>query len=326
MRKGRARLSVAAGLVATALVASALVLVPPTSVGAAGRSVESRPDAGQKRVIKDDLGHKWTLGPPPQRIISLAPNVTEILFALGLGDRVVGVTRYCDYPDEALTKTKIGGWVDPSIEQISVLKPDLVLAFRGNPVRTIEKMRSLGFPVFGLEPGTSFESLLETIGKIGLVTGSEKSARALIATLAARIKEIEAPLRDLAERPKVFLSLQGPGLWTCGRDSFLDGLIRRAGGVNIAGEIDRKWVLLSREEILYQDPDFVVIMSKTEPDFERAADWFRNEPRLQHLTAVEAGRIRRLDENKASRFGPRLVDAFQELVRLIHPELTGEAR
>jgi len=301
--KGWARLSVAAAVAASALFASS-----------------------QKRVIRDDLGHKWTLGRPPKRIISLAPNVTEILFALGLGDRVVGVTRYCDYPAEALTKAKIGGWVDPNIEQVSVLEPDLVLAFRGNPVRTIEKMRSLGFPVFGLEPGTSFESLLETIGKIGLVTGSEASARALIASLDARIKEIEAPLSGLAERPTVFLSLQGPGLWTCGRDSFLDDLIRRAGGVNVAGEIDRKWVLLSREEILFRNPDFVVIMSKTEPDFERAADWFRDEPRLRHLTAVEAGRIRRLDENTASRFGPRLVDAFADLVRIIHPELKREAR
>ncbi len=279
--------------------------------------------ASQSRTIKDDLGREWTIGPPPRRIISLAPNVTEILFALGLEERIVGVTRYCDYPAGALTKDKVGGLVDPGLEKISALKPDLILAFRGNPVRALGKMRSLGLPVFSLEPGTSLESLLETIGKIGLVTGSEEAARALSAALDARIKAIEAPLRGLAEKPKVFLSLQGQGLWTCGRESFLDALISRAGGVNIAGGIAKKWVLLGREEILHQDPDVVVILAKTRADFERAAGWFRSEPRLKHLRAVAAGRMSFLDENKASRFGPRLVDTFQELVLILHPAHQG---
>lgn len=115
--------------------------------------------AGQSRTIKDDLGREWTIGPPPRRIVSLAPNVTEILFALGLEERIVGVTRYCDYPAGALNKDKVGGLVDPGLEKISALKPDLILAFRGNPVRALGKMRSLGLPVFSLEPGTSLESL-----------------------------------------------------------------------------------------------------------------------------------------------------------------------
>jgi iron complex transport system substrate-binding protein len=279
--------------------------------------------AGQSRAIKDDLGHEWTIGPPPRRIVSLAPNVTEILFALGLEARIVGVTRYCDYPAGALAKERVGGLVDPSLEKISALKPDLILAFRGNPVRTLGKMRSLGLPVFSLEPATSLESLLETIGKIGLVTGSEEAARALVATLDARIKAVEAFLRGRADRPKVFLSLQGQGLWTCGRESFLDALIQRAGAVNIAAGIPKKWVLLGREEILHRDPDVVVIMAKTQADFERAAAWFRTEPRLKHLRAVAAGRMSFLDENKASRFGPRLVDALEELVLILHPALQG---
>jgi len=286
--------------------------------------VSALPDR-QSRAVKDDLGHEWKIGPPPRRIISLAPNVTEILFALGLEDRIVGVTRYCDYPAGASTKQKIGGLVDPSLEKISALKPDLILAFRGNPVRTLGKMRRLGLPVFSLEPGTSLESLLGTIGKIGLVTGGEEAARALIAALDARIKAVEAFLRVRAEKPKVFLSLQGQGLWTCGRESFLDALIQRAGAVNIAAAIPKKWVLLGREEILHQDPDIVVIMAKTQAEFERAAGWFRSEPRLKHLRAVAAGRISFLDENKASRFGPRLVDAFEELVLILHPALQGSA-
>jgi len=282
--------------------------------------------AGQARAIKDDLGNPWRVGPPPLRIVSLAPNVTEILFALGLGERIVGVTRYCDYPAEASRIEKVGGLVDPGIERISALKPDLVLAFRGNPVRLLKKMRNLGLPVFSLEPGLTLESLIGTIETIGLVTGREEAARSLAGALESRIGAIEASLEGVAEKPKVFLSLQGGALWTCGRESFLDALILRAGGVNIAGGIGKKWVLLGREEILHQDPDVVVIMAKSEPDFARAAEWFRSEPRLKHLKAVSTGRVGFLDENKASRFGPRLVDTLQDLVRLLHPGLPGGER
>lgn len=279
---------------------------------------------GQSRGLKDDLGHEWTIGTPPVRIVSLAPNVTEILFALGLEDRIVGVTRYCDYPAGALAKEKVGGLVDPSLERVSALKPDLILAFRGNPVRILEKMRNIGLPVFSLEPGLSLESLLGTIRTVGLVTGREEAARTLAGDLESQIKAIDALLAGVAVKPKVFLNLQGQALWTCGRESFLDALILRAGGVNIAGGIAKKWVLLGREEILHQDPDVVVIMAKSEPAFVRAADWFRSEPRLKHLKAVAAGRIGFLDENKASRFGPRLVDTLRELVRILHPAPAGK--
>ena len=275
----------------------------------------------QPRAVKDDLGHPWRLGPPPARIVSLAPNVTEILFALGLGDRIVGVTRYCDYPPEAARVEKVGGLIDPSIERVGALEPDLVLAFRGNPVRLLEKMRNVGLPVFSLEPGLTLESLLATIGTIGLVTGREEAARALTGELAARIAAAEAEIAGVAEKPKVFLKLQGQGLWTCGRESYLDALIQRAGAVNIAGGIAKKWVLLGREEILHRDPDIILILAKSREDFDQTAGWFKAEPHLKYLQSVAGGRIAWLDENKASRFGPRLVETYQELVRILHPGL-----
>jgi iron complex transport system substrate-binding protein len=302
-----------------------------SSAGQGASSIKSPPvppslDArqNQPRAIKDDLGHPWRLGPPPARIVSLAPNVTEILFALGLGGRVVGVTRYCDYPPEAARIEKVGGLVDPSIERVGALKPDLVLAFRGNPVRLLEKMRNVGLPVFSLEPGLTLESLLGTVGTIGLVTGGEEAARALTAELAARIAAIEASVAGAADKPKVFLKLQGQGLWTCGRESYLDALIQRAGAVNIAGEIGKKWALLGREELLRQDPNVILILAKTREGFDETVDWFRSEPYLGRLRAVVEGRIALLDENKASRFGPRLVDAFEEMVAAVHPGLAGQ--
>ena len=279
------------------------------------------PRQAQPRLIKDDLGHPWRLGPPPDRIVSLAPNITEILFALGCGDRVVGVTRYCDYPEEAARIEKVGGLVDPSIERVGALRPDLVLAFRGNPVRLLEKMRNVGLPVFSLEPGLTLESLLAAITKVGLVTGREEAARALTADLGARIVAIEASVADAAEKPKVFLKLQGQGLWTCGRESYLDALIARAGAVNVAGGIAKKWALLGREELLRRDPDAILILARTRKDFDATADWFRSEPHLNRLAAVAAGRIAMLDENKASRFGPRLIETYREIVRILHPGL-----
>lgn len=273
------------------------------------------------RVIKDDLGYFFSLSVPPQRIISLAPNITEILFLLGLGDRVVGVTRYCDYPQEALRIGKIGGIADPSPERIKALDPDLVIAFRGNPLKTVRRLKSLRLPVFVLESGKSLEDVFRTVEKIGFITQSNREAQALIRSLQARYQEIESSLRMTSSAPAVFLSLHGQGLWTCGRDSFLHELLVAAGAKNIAGNARRKWLLYNREQLIHEDPEVIIILAKSPEEFEKAKGWYLKAPSLAGLRAVRKGRIFHLDESAASRFGPRLFDALAELVRLVHPEL-----
>ncbi len=273
----------------------------------------------QKKIIKDDLGFSLRLNSPPQRIISLTPNITEILFALGLGNKVVGVTRFCDFPDEALKKEKIGGMVDPNLEKIKALDPDLIIGFRGNPLRTLERIRALRLPLFVLEMGTNIESLFAIIQKVGMACGNEQKAETLIRSLRERYEKVLSSLREVKHEPKVFLSLHGTGFWTCGKESFLHDLIQKAKGVNIAGRISRKWLNFNREQLIHENPEVIIVLSKSEEDFLRTRDWIKNEAHLEGIRAVLSDRIYFLDENLATRPGPRLVDAFEDLARLLHP-------
>ncbi|MEA2006468.1 MAG: ABC transporter substrate-binding protein [Acidobacteriota bacterium] len=273
----------------------------------------------QERVIKDDLGFPFIIKSPPERIVSLAPNITEILFALGLEDKITGVTRYCDFPKEAQTKEKIGGIVDPNLEKIKSLNPDLVVAFRGNPLGILNRLRKLHCPVFVLEQGTTIESVFETIRKVGIVTQTETQAHVLIQSLEKQYTAILEAVKKTSHKPKVFVSLHGTGLWTCGKNSFLSDLITKAGGVNIAEQVDRKWLLYNKEELIHKNPEIIIILSSSETGFSRAKDWIKNEAHLESITAVASGRIYSLDENIASRHGPRIIEALRNLASILHP-------
>jgi len=272
------------------------------------------------QVIFDDLHVPFPLGPPPQRIVSLAPNITEILFALGLGDRVVGVTRFCDYPPQTAQKEKVGGMVDPNLERIQALQPDLVIAFRGNPMNLLTKLRNLHFPVFVLDTGASLEDLFRIIEKTGRLTRKEESAERLLGALKKKGLDIEQALSPVGQKPRVFLWLRGQGLWTCGRESYLNDLVLKAKGINIAGEIPRKWLQLSREQLIYENPDVIIIMVKDAAQFSRAKNGLLADARLQTVKAIAKKDIYFLDEDIASRFGPRLLDALLETARILHPQ------
>lgn len=293
-------------------------LLVSLSVPAAGRVAA--------QIVKDDTGRNFVVpSPPPERIVSLAPNVTELLFALGLGDRIAGVTRFCDIPPEALAKPKIGGLIDPSFETIQSLRPDIVFAFRGNPLRAIERLRGLGFPVFVLDIGRTIDAVFPMVAKVGAATGRETEAAALNARLRAGYRKVETALASVRTTPGVFLILHGQGLWTCGRDAFLDDLITRAGGRNVAAARARSWTFYQREQLLSDDPDVILVLAKTVADFRRAEAWLAGESRLGGLKAVRTRRVYHLDENAASRFGPRLIDVLAQAAALLHPEAFGVA-
>lgn len=275
----------------------------------------------QVKTVKDDVGQVFPLAEPLRRIVSLAPNITEILFALGLGDQIVGVTRYCDYPAAALQKDKVGGLTDPNVERIQSLKPDLVIAFRGNPWNVIQKLQSLRLRVFVLDIGNDLEAVPKTIEKIGRVTQKESEAGALIRSLEQRYQKVTAALASVIVQPKVFLNLHGMNLATCGRPSYLNALIERAKGANIAGRAPKAWLDYSREQFIKDDPDVIVVLAASAEAFAKAREWFKTQAGFETVAAVRTGRIHFLDENKASRFGPRLYDAFTELVRILHPEI-----
>jgi iron complex transport system substrate-binding protein len=278
--------------------------------------------ASQMRVLTDDLGHRFVSDSPPERIVSLAPNITEILFSIGLEKNTVGVTRYCDYPPAALEKEKIGGLVDPQLEKILSLEPDLVIAFRGNPFTFIQRMRELQLPVFVLDMGNTVEAVFDIVEKIGQVTWKTKEASRLNSTLKNRFRATLSRLEAVESSPKVFLSLQGTGLWTCGQGSFLDDLLRKAKGKNIAGEIKKNWILFTSEQLIEKNPEYIIILSKSKKEFIKAEKWLTSKAYYKNIEAIRKKNIFSLDENLTSRLGPRIFEAFEELARTIHPNLT----
>ena len=269
-------------------------------------------------TLTDDIGNAVEVSGPVERIVSLAPSNTEIAFALGLGDRLVGVTDFCDYPAEALEIAKIGG-VEPNLEQIVALAPDLVLAIGGEPVSpAIGQLQDLGLMVLVLEP-TDLESLYHDIELVGQATGVEEQAAELVADMRARVEAVTSVIANVAERPVVFYELDAtdPGRpWTVGPNSWHDEFIQMAGGVNLAGGQGSAWVQLSAEEIVAQDPDVIILGDAA---WGVSPESVAERPGWEVVAAVQNGRVYPIDDNLVSRPGPRVVEGIEKLARLIHP-------
>ncbi|NPV84120.1 MAG: ABC transporter substrate-binding protein [Candidatus Aminicenantes bacterium] len=277
--------------------------------------------AAQALEFRDDLGHQIRLASCPQRIISLAPNLTEILFALGLNQEIIGVTRYCDYPEEAKNREVVGGLVDLNLEKIRSLKPDLVLGFRGNPRRVIDRLWEQEIPVCVFDSGRTFDDLFTLITRIGQLTCRQESSTSLITTLKQQITAIEKALPPPGQKKRVFLTMygQGSGLWTCGRDSYLSYLLQRAQAENLASGQKGNWLVYNREKLIKDDPELILILCRSREDFDRARAWFSAQPALQKISAVRGGHFYFLDEDPFSRFAPRLVEAYRQLVMTLYP-------
>jgi len=278
------------------------------------------PVRAQNKIFTDDLGFITEMDAPPKRIISLAPNITEILFSLDLGDSVVGVTRFCDYPPEATRKERIGGLVDPNLEKIIALNPDLIIGFRGNPIRLLKRMREFNLPVYVLEMGTTIDRVFTVIETVANITWTEEKAAKLLLPLKLRYQNIISAIDREKNIPKVFVFLHGLGLWTCGKNSFMDDLLTKAKGKNIAGNIKKKWLLFSQEQLIAENPHFIIILSKSRETFLKAKKSISKGTYLKNLQAVIKGNIYFLDENLATRPGPRIIDALDIVARIFHPE------
>jgi len=264
----------------------------------------------------DDLGRLVAINGTPQRIVSLSPSNTEILFALGLGDKVVGVTDWCDYPPEALEKEKVGGYVTPDIEKIVALTPDLILVAYGTPMDVINNLVGLGLTVFGIKT-TDLDDLLNDIKRVGEITDKEVEALALTSEMAVGIKAVTDQTEELEQRPKVFYIVgHEPSLWTAGQGTFIHELIEKGGGVNTCQNITG-YSEISIEYVLARDPE-VIIAS------EWSFEWAQNATELASTNASQTGRIYTLDDNLVQRPGPRLVEGLEWFAHFIHPEIFEE--
>jgi len=266
--------------------------------------------------VRDMLGRRVVVPAHPARVVSLAPSMTEIVYALGAGSELVGVTEHCDFPSEAAAKPKVGGIYTPNFEAILTLRPDLVLATsEGNREEHIRGLEGLRLPVHVVRP-TDFASVLESVEGVGRVLGREAEAARLAGSMR---READAIARAVggARRPKVLYVLWGDPLIVPGRDTLITDLIRRAGGDSITAEESLPYPRLSIEEVVARGPEQIILAQHRSGSVEdRLRDW-------QHLTllpAVHRGRVQAIDGNLLHRPGPRIVDGLRALARLIHPE------
>ena len=278
----------------------------------------SQQTAPEPECIFDDLDRLICLNETPERIISLAPSNTEILFALGLGDKVVGITSWCDYPPEALNKEQVGEYDTPDIEKIVALNPDLILVSYGTSMEVINSMVGLGLTVFGIR-STDLDDVLNDIRTIGELTDKEIEAQALTSEMESRIQAITEQTAELEPKPKVFYIVWGDEssvLWTAGSDTFIHELIEKGGGVNICQNITG-YSTISIEDVIARNPE-VIITS------ELSYDWAINSTDLAATNASQTDRVFTCDDDIVQRPGPRLVDGLEWFAYFIHPEIFDE--
>lgn len=269
------------------------------------------------RTFVDDAGRKIFVADLPTRVVSLAPSVTEMLFAIGAGEQVVGVTSFCDYPPEAQAKPKVGG-AFPNLEVMLGLKPTLVLAPR-DFIRPdmVAKLDQLKITLFILEANT-IEDVLRHIQTFGRMLGRSEQADAVAGDLRRRVAEVKTRTAD-ATRLRVFYVLNSDPLMTAGPGSFIHQLIEVAGGTNVAAGAPVPYPRLSMEEVIRQDPQVILFPVGDDegiPDQEQQR-WLR----WTTLSAVKQNRFVRIPSVLLDRPGPRVVDGLERLAHQLHPDL-----
>jgi iron complex transport system substrate-binding protein len=266
----------------------------------------------------DQLERQVTLSDDPQRVISLAPSITEIIYALEQENRLKGVTRHSDFPIEATKLPKIGSYVRLDLERIVTLNPDLCIAIKdGNPKEVIDRLESLKIPVYVVNP-RNLRTVLETIIEIGNILNADDKAETLLVNLRNRIKRVKSLISQNTYRPGVFFQIGISPIVSVGTDTFLHELIVLAGGQNLA-DGKTPYPRFSREQVLALAPEiFIVTSMARQAVFEQVkAEWRR----WPSMPAVRNERIFLVDSNLFDRPSPRLVDGLELLIKLIHPEL-----
>jgi len=274
------------------------------------------PLEGKERLLTDEIGRNVNIPHFPKRIISLAPSITEILFALGLHEEIVGVTNFCDYPEDALKKPKIGGFVSPSIEKIVSLKPDLIIAIRdGNREETIQRLHDLGFSVFWVNP-KGFDGVMQTIKNIGEIGGRRDESMRIVKDMRRKKEDILSLTKSLP-RPKVFFQVGCDPIITVGRETLADDLIRMAGGRSISENESVNYPLYSIETVIFNAPEVIIISSmESKKNYLNLIKMWQS---WKSIPAVKRNAIYVIDSNLVDRPTPRIVKGLETMVHLIHP-------
>ncbi len=280
--------------------------------------------AASPASLTDGMGRTVTLKLPAQRVVSLAPSNTEILFAVGAAAQLVGRDSFSDYPPEAKNVADIGSGTGGTVNTELILskKPDLVLVSPLTPPEQIADMEKAGLTVYVLPNPKTFDDLYANLDTVGKLTGHEQDATALVKSLSARVKAVQDKVAPLSSRPMVYYELDATdpsAPYTSGPDTFVDLLIRTAGGQNFGGNLKGDWVQVSVEELLARQPDFIVLGDNTYGGV--TPDQVKTRPGWDALNAVKQGQVFIFDDNTVSRPGPRLVDGLEAMAKLLHPDV-----
>ena len=295
-------------------------LISIISVGCAQTAQSDANNADPITVI-DGAGETITLDGPAQRVVSLIPSNTEILFAVGAGEQVVGRDSFSDFPAAALDIPDIGGgFGELDTETILLAEPDLILASEITPLDQVEALKTLGLTVYTLNDPVDFEGLFENIRTVATLVGRNTEAETLIASLSTRLEAVNIAIAPLSYKPIVFYELDGTdpnAPWTAGGGTFVDKVIATAGGFNLGSDLNGAYAQISIEEIIQVNPDVILlgdaVWGGVTPEIVTArAGW-------DGLKAVQAQQIFPFDDNLVSRPGPRLIDGVEEMARLLHP-------
>jgi len=274
------------------------------------------------QTFTDGLDRQVTLeGGVASRIVSLAPSNTEILFAIGAGDQVVGRDTLSDFPEEASKVTDIGSTFEAlNTELIVSLKPDLVLAAEINTPEQVKQLEDLGLTVYYLKNPTTLEGMYENLELVAQMTGHQQEVPTLIKSLKERVAAVDEKIAPISSRPGVFYELDGTDPakpYTAGKGTFITQLIERAGGHNIAADLEG-YPQLSLEQVVAADPAFIIL---GDARYGVSPESIAERPGWENLSAVKNGKVFPFNDDLVSRPGPRLVDALEELAKLMRPEL-----
>ncbi|MBE9474784.1 MAG: cobalamin-binding protein, partial [Chloroflexi bacterium] len=273
--------------------------------------------------IVDGLDREVTLVEPAQKVVSLAPSNTEILFAIGAGEQVIGRDEFSDYPSQAADLPSIGGgFGDYNLEAIVDLAPDLILAAEINTPEQVKALEDLGLTVFLLSNPISLDEMYENLFTVAELTAHMSEAEDLVDTLRSRVSKVESDIESAEDQPTVFYELDATdpsAPWTAGSNTFIDTLITMAGGENIASDMEGQYLQISIEALLIRDPQVILLGDAA---YGITPESLLDRTGWSNISAVVNDRIYTFDDNLVSRPGPRLVDGLEQLASLLHPELS----
>ena len=268
--------------------------------------------------VKDEIDRRLTVKETPQRIVSLAPGITEILYALNIGDKIVGVTSFCNWPVQARQKPQIGGFINPSIERIVSLRPDLIIATAdGNRKDTVQQLEKIGLIVYVTNPSDT-KGILASILHIGEITSTQKNAKTLVERLQKRLNNVTAQTRDKI-KPRIFFQIGLDPVITAGRGTLINEVIGLAGGINIAGSDTARYPRYSAEGIMGGCPDIVLFAPMAnDKEFVTVKKFWQ---KFKEIPAVKNNKIYPVETDLISRASPRIIDAIEKMALIFHPEI-----